>query len=152
MSTVKRIQFTATIHATAAVVWHHITSLESYEQWTSAFAEGSSFEGAWDTGSKIRFLSPSGDGMLSEIAESRRNEFISIRHLGFISNGTEDTTSDAVRAWAPAYENYTLVPIDGGTTMIVDQDVAAEWEEHMTQAWPKALDLLKQLCEATRAT
>jgi hypothetical protein len=29
MSNVKRIQFTATIHATSAVVWHHITSPES---------------------------------------------------------------------------------------------------------------------------
>lgn len=33
MSTVNRIQFTVTINATAAVVWHHITSLESYEHW-----------------------------------------------------------------------------------------------------------------------
>lgn len=58
MSTVESIQLTASIYATAAVVWHPITSLESYKQWTSALAEGLSFEGAWDTGSKIRFLSP----------------------------------------------------------------------------------------------
>lgn len=151
MSTVNRIQFTATINATAAVVWHHITSPESYERWASAFAEGSSFQGSWDTGSKIRFLAPSGDGMVAEIAESRTNEFISIRHLGVISNGTEDTTSEAVRAWAPAYENYTLLLAPQGTRMVVEQDVAAEWEEYLTQAWPKALDLLKELCESTRA-
>jgi hypothetical protein len=35
--------------------------------------------------------------------------------------------------------------------MVVDQDVAAEWEEHMNQAWPKALDLLKGLSEASSA-
>lgn len=133
------------------MVWDHITSLESYTQWTAPFSEGSTFQGAWDEGSKIRFLSPSGDGMLSEIAESRRNEYLSIRHLGFISGGTEDTTSDAIRAWAPAYENYTLLPVPEGTTMIVDQDVAAEWEEQLSKAWPKALELLKQLCEAPRA-
>ena len=40
MSSVKRIQFTATISAPAAVVWQHITSLESYKHWASAFAEG----------------------------------------------------------------------------------------------------------------
>jgi hypothetical protein len=151
MSTVKRVQFSATINATPAVVWHHITSLESYKVWTSAFAEGSHFQGSWDTGSKIRFLSPSGDGMVAKIAESRKNEFISIRHLGFISNGTEDTTSDAIRSWAPAYENYTLLLAPEGTKMVVDQDVAAEWEEHMTQAWPKALALLKGLCESSAA-
>jgi hypothetical protein len=152
MSNVKRIQFTAIIHASAAVVWHHITSLESYKRWASAFAEGSCFEGSWDTGSKILFLSPSGGGMVAEIAESRRNAFISIRHFGFISNGTEDTTSDAIRSWAPAFENYTLQPAPSGTKMVVDMDVAADWEASMTQSWPKALSLLKELCESASAT
>ncbi|MEZ6142022.1 MAG: hypothetical protein R3B84_15760 [Zavarzinella sp.] len=149
MSEVKRIQFSTTINASAEVVWHHITTPESYEQWTSVFAEGSKFEGSWENGSKIRFLSPSGDGMISEIADSRTNEFISIRHLGFISNGVEDTTSEAVRSWAPAYENYTLQATLEGTGIVVDQDVSSEWEKHISEAWPKALNLLKGLCESS---
>ncbi len=151
MSSIKRIQFVTTIKAPAAAVWRHVTSLESYKHWTSAFAEGSYFEGSWEQGTRIRFLSPGGDGMLSEIAESRPNEFISIRHLGFISNGVEDTTSEAVHAWAPAFENYTFSAVPEGTRMVVDQDVAGEWEEHMNLAWPKALKLLKELCESIAA-
>jgi hypothetical protein len=149
MSSVKRLQFTAEISAPASVVWHHVTSPKSYEIWTSEFAEGSHFKGSWEQGSKIRFLSPSGDGMLSEIAENRVNEFISIRHLGFIGNGVEDTTSEAVRTWAPAYENYTFVHVEVGTKLVVDQDVSSEWEEHLSQAWPKALLLLKKLSESS---
>jgi hypothetical protein len=148
MSSVKRIQFTAEISAPASVVWRHVTSLESYKIWTSAFAEGSHFKGSWEQGSKIQFLSPSGDGMVAEIAENRANEFISIRHLGFLANGVEDTTSEAVKAWAPAYENYTFLAVPAGTKMVVDQDVAAEWEEYMIEAWPKALALLKKLSES----
>lgn len=151
MPSTMRIQFTATINAPVAVVWHHVTSLESYRHWTSAFAEGSHFEGSWEQGARIRFLSPAGDGMVSEIAESRTHEFISIRHLGFIANGVEDTTSEAVCAWAPAYENYTFSAVPEGTRMVVDQDVAAEWEEHMSQAWPRALALLKALSESSSA-
>lgn len=149
MTSLKRIQFTTTISAPVAVVWHHVTSPESYKRWASVFMEGSYFDGAWEKGSKIRFLSPSGDGMISEIADNRKNEFISIRHLGFIANGVEDTTSEAIRAWAPAYENYTFLSVPEGTKMIVDQDVAAEWEEHLSQAWPKALVLLKELSESS---
>jgi hypothetical protein len=149
MSSVKRIQFTAAISAPAAAVWRHVTSPDSYKRWASAFADGSHFEGSWEQDSKIRFLSPSGDGMVAEIAESRRNEFISIRHLGFIANGVEDTTSEAVKAWAPAYENYTFLALPEGTKMVVDQDVAAEWEEFMNEAWPKALVLLKELSESS---
>lgn len=149
MSAVKRIHFTVTVHAPVATVWHHVTTLASYQHWTSAFAEGSTFEGSWALGSKIRFLAPSGDGMLSEIAERRENEFLSIRHLGFIANGVEDTTSEAVKAWAPAYENYTFLPVPEGTRMVVDQDIAAEWADSLSQAWPKALALLKGLSESS---
>jgi hypothetical protein len=149
MSSVKRIQFKITIQAPAATVWHHITSLASYQRWTSAFAEGSTFQGTWAKGSQIRFLAPSGDGMVSEIAEARAQEFLSIRHLGFIANGVEDTTSEAVKAWAPAYENYTLLAVPEGTEMVVDQEVAAAWEVYMNQAWPKALTLLKELSESS---
>lgn len=149
MSSVKRIQFTAAINAPAAAVWRHVTSLESYKHWASAFAEGSYFEGTWEQGSKIRFLSPSGGGMVAEIAENRENEFVSIRHLGFIANGVEDTTSEAIKAWAPAYENYTFLALPEGTKMVVDQDVAAEWEEYLNEAWPKALVLLKELSESS---
>jgi Activator of Hsp90 ATPase homolog 1-like protein len=149
MSAAKRIQFTTEIGAPATDVWRHITSPESYRRWTSAFAEGSHFEGSWTQGSKIRFLAPSGDGMVAEIAESREYEFISIRHLGFLVKGVEDTTSETVTAWAPAYENYTLAPVPGGTKMVVDQDVAAEWEEYMKESWPKALVLLKELSESS---
>lgn len=149
MSAVKRIQFTVTVHAPVATVWRHVTTLASYQHWTSAFAEGSTFEGSWALGSTIRFLAPSGDGMLSEIAERREHEFLSIRHLGFIANGVDDTTSEAVRAWAPAYENYMFQPVPEGTRIVVDQDVAAEWADSLSEAWPKALALLKGLSESS---
>jgi hypothetical protein len=149
MSSAKRLQFNIEINAPASVVWRHVTSPESYRIWTAAFAEGSHFIGSWEQGSKIHFLSPSGDGMVAEIAESRRNEFISIRHLGFIANGIVDITSEAVKAWAPAYENYTFLAVPAGTRMVVDQDVAAEWEAYICEAWPKALVLLKKLSEAS---
>jgi hypothetical protein len=150
MPSTKHIQFTVAIKSPANVVWQHVTRPESYKQWASAFAEGSHFQGTWESGAKILFLAPNGDGMVSEIAESRPGEFISIRHLGFIANGVEDTTSEAIRAWAPAFENYTFLSTKEGTRMVVDQDVAAEWEEYICQAWPKALEILKTLCESSR--
>ena len=151
MSSVKRIQFSATINAPVPTVWRLMISPESYKRWASAFAEGSCFEGSWEQGAKVKFLASSGDGMAAEIAQNRKNEFISIRHLGFISNGVEDTTSESVRAWAPAYENYTFISVPEGTKLLVELDVYSEWEQYMNEAWPKALALLKQLSEAESA-
>jgi hypothetical protein len=95
----KRLEFTTTVDAPVPSVWRFMLGLESDKRWASVFAEGTYFEGAWEQGARIRFLSPpSGAGMLSEIAQNRPHEFISIRHLGFVSDGVEDTTSDSVRA------------------------------------------------------
>ena len=149
MSKIKRIQFSATIEAPVEVVWETMFSPETYPRWTKVFTEGSYFEGSWSEGSRIRFLVPSGDGMVAEIAESRPHEFMSIRHLGFVASGVEDTESEAVRAWAPAYENYTFTSIPEGTRVTVDQDVTAEFEQSMQGVWPKALALLKELCETS---
>ena len=63
------------------------------------------------------------------------------------SNRVEDTESEAVRAWAPAYENYTLAPLDGGTRILVDQDLDEKYVESMQKTWSKAFELLRQLCE-----
>lgn len=153
MSSVKRIRFAATINAPVPAVWRLMIGPESYKRWASAFAEGTYFEGSWEQGAKIRFLSPpSGDGMVAEIARNQEHESISIRHLGFISDGVEDVTSEAVRAWAPAYENYMFIGVPEGTKLVVELDVPGEWEQYMNEAWPRALALLKQHSEAASAS
>lgn len=147
MPSVKRVQFSTTIAAPVSTVYAAMLDPESYRQWTSAFTYGSYYEGSWQEGDRIKFLSPSGDGVIAEIAENRPNEFVSIRHFGFIAQGVEDTESEAVRAWAPAYENYTFTPTPDGTRLVVVQDVTEKLESYMAEAWPKALAKLKALCE-----
>lgn len=107
--------------------------------WTSAFGDRLIFEGSWEKGERVRFVTPEGHGVVSEIAENTPNAFISIRIRGTIDNdGVEDTPSDAIRAWAPAYENFTLSATANGTRLTVDQDIT-EGFESMPEAWPKAL-------------
>lgn len=142
--------FDILIQAPRQQVWSTMLEAPTYEQWTSAFCEGSRFEGSWEQGARIRFLDPSGNGMVSEIAEHRPAEFVSIRHLGFIENGKEDTTSEAVRAWAPCYENYTFTDEAGGTRLNVVIDTFTGYEEMMANTWPPALQALKALCEGKR--
>ena len=103
------------------------------------------------SGERIHFLAPSGDGMVSEIAENRPGAYISIRHLGFLVKGVEDTESDAVRAWAPAYENYTFVDKNGGTELSVEMDIESKEKETFDTMWSDALARLKEIADqATR--
>lgn len=147
----KTLTFTIDIRAPRRRVWAAMLGEDGYRQWTSAFCEGSHFVGSWDEGAKIRFMSPGGDGMTAEIAQNRPFEFVSIRHLGEVRNGVEDTTSEAVKAWAPAYENFSFADSGSGCTVTVSVDTVAAYEAYMLETYPKALALLNALCEQQAA-
>lgn len=144
----KTLNFSITIKAPVEKVYKTMLEQDTYKEWTTAFEPTSYYEGDWTPGSKIKFLSARGGGMYSEIAENKQNDFLSIRHLGMIdANGVIDTESDAVKAWAPSYENYTFVGKGNETEVKVDLGVPEEWEEMFNESWPKALLKLKEICE-----
>lgn len=144
----KTLVFETEIAAPVEKVWEIMLSPEGYAQWTAPFHVGSHFEGSWSEGERIHFLAPGGSGMVAIIDKNRRHEFISIRHIGFVVNGVEDTTSEAVQDWAPAFENYRFASVPGGTRLTVELEVLADWEEFMIDTWPTALAALESLCEA----
>jgi hypothetical protein len=143
----KMLHFSIAIHAPKEKVWDIMLDPESYKVWTAEFAEGSYYEGSWEKGAKIKFLAPDGSGMTSVIADNQPYGFMSIKHLGYIQDGVEDTESPDIKAWAPSFENYTLGENNGMTEVKVDMDVTPEFEAYMEQTWPKALAKLKMICE-----
>lgn len=144
----KLLEYSIVIAADRKTAWETMIGPETYKAWTAPFCEGSYFEGSWEAGQKILFLSPGGSGMSSVIDENRLHEFISIKHLGFIKDGIEDFESESVRSWAPAYEKYWFLETPAGTEIRVSLDVEESWADFMNTAWPKALAALKALCEA----
>lgn len=141
------LHFSIDINAPKENVWNAMLGDETYRIWTSVFAEGSQYKGSWEKGASIQFVDPTGSGMASEIAENIPYSFMSVRHIGFMQNGVADTESDAIKAWLPAYENYTFTEEDGVTTVNVDLDVTEDFEKDMADRWPKALEKLKEICE-----
>lgn len=148
----KKLHFSMMINAPKDKVWHAMLDDQPYREWTNAFNEGSHYKGSWEKGSKILFLGPDPNtgeegGMVSRIAENKPYEFISIEHLGIVQNGVEDTTSEAARKWAPAFENYTFKDKDGATEVLVDIEVEDEYVQMFSEMWPKGLWKLKELAE-----
>ncbi len=142
-----KLQFTTDIHASREKVWNTLWDDTTYRQWTSAFSPTSYAVTDWKKGSKALFLGGNGDGMVSRIEESIPNEFMSIEHLGEVKNGVEDTTSDRVKQWAGAHENYTLQDISGGTRIVIDMDITDDFADMFKEMWPKALTKLKEIAE-----
>ena len=138
--------------ATQEDVWHAITLPEHYCAWTKVFASSSHFVGNWNKGDSIRFLATNAkgklDGMVAEIAEANFPSFLSIRHLGYVYDGVDDTTSDEIKSWAPAYENYTLTKVSDQETLFeLEQDVTDDYYEMFLGLWPKAMVALKDIAE-----
>ena len=123
----------------------------TFKKWCSAFNEGSYYKGSWEKGSKILFLGtePNGDtsGMVSTIRENIPNQFVSIEHLGVVHNNEEITSGEVVEGWAGAFENYTYLENNGITLLTVDLDVNQEYKSYFLETWPKALEILKSICE-----
>ncbi|MCA9730871.1 MAG: SRPBCC domain-containing protein [Deferribacteres bacterium] len=147
-----KLNFSITISAPKAKVWSTMLDDATYRVWTEAFTTGSHYIGDWSKGSKILFLGPDPTtgktgGMVSRIKENRLHEYISIEHLGMVNDGKEDTTSDAVKAWAGAHENYTFKNKNGHTEVLVDIDITDDFKEMFEGMWPKALQKLKELAE-----
>jgi uncharacterized protein YndB with AHSA1/START domain len=144
----RKMNFSTVINAPRRKVWEWMLAPETYNDWTSAFMEGSYYEGSWEKGQRVRFLTPGGkEGMVAEVAENRPGAFVSLKHLGQLKDGVEDFDSAEVKAWAPAFENYRFVELDGRTELQVEMDVMPAYEDFMREAWPKALARLKALCE-----
>ena len=147
------LHFSIQINAPREKVWDTMLTDKTYRQWTTAFGEGGFYKGDWNKGSKIQFLGVDAEsgkemGMTAVIADNRLHEFISIKHLGIVADGVEDTTSEQAIKWAPAFENYTFTDKDGGTELQIDTDTNDEYVEIFSQMWPDGLQRLKALAEA----
>lgn len=149
----EKITFSTIINASREKVWHVMLDDVTYQQWTKPFNEGSRYVGKWETGSEMRFIGvdekgKGSGGMYSKIKEARPYEFVSIEHLGIITEtGEIDTTSEEVKKWTPAFENYSFSNKEEGTEVWVELDISDEWKDMFNDMWPRALAKLKEVAE-----
>lgn len=147
----KKLTYQITITAPVEQVFNAMLTKESYKQWTAAFNPTSDFEGSWGKGEKIYFVGTNEkgekEGMVSEIADYIPNKYVSIRHFGILDKGKEVTEGPAVEGWAGALENYSFTDLNGQTQLNVEVDTNEEYIDYFDDAWPKALQKLKEICE-----
>ncbi|WP_320003585.1 SRPBCC family protein [Shiella aurantiaca] len=147
-----RMHFSITIQASVEKVYQTMLGEKTYPQWTAAFNPTSNIRGSWEKGSKILFIGTDKDGneggMVSRIKENSPNELVTIEHLGLYGGGHEITSGPEVEAWAGAIEQYTFIKQGNATELKVELDVNTEFESYFKDTWPKALQLLKSICEA----
>lgn len=154
-SVMQKMHYSIVINAPREKVYRTMLEDATYREWTSAFSPGGFFEGDWSEGSTMRFVGSDPkhpdqealSGMIMKVNKNIPNEFVSLEAIGVVAGGVDDTTSDMVKEWLGAKEEYTFKTIDGGTELSVDQDTHDAFVEDFSTMWPKGLGKLKEICE-----
>jgi len=145
------LHFEIEINAPVRDVYTTMIDPEQYGVWTGAFCPTSRFEGSWEKGSKILFIGDDDKGekggMVASIADNIPGKFISILYEGLLKGDEEITSGEEIDAWKGAYENYTFEEKNGGTLLSIDTVGIKELADFFSQAWPVALNKLKEICE-----
>ena len=138
----EKLNFEIIINAEPAKVWSVLWDDISYRQWTTAFTEGSFYQGSLEEGSIVKFFDPNNNGMYSRVEKNIPNQEIKFLHLGEIYNGVE-----APQDWGEATEAYILEENDEGTKLTAEIQTPAEFKEFFEEKFPNALGIIKNLSE-----
>lgn len=144
----KKLSFSVDINAPKEKVWYSLWDDENYESWTSAFCEGSNIATDFEEGSKIYFMDPNCSGMNSKVTIKKPFDVMSFNHYGELKDWKELPQSEKTKSWSGSEERYDLTENNGVTTVNVTVDIVESHEGYFLDAFPKALDKLKEIAES----
>ncbi|WP_158858903.1 SRPBCC family protein [Lunatibacter salilacus] len=152
----KRKQYKVEINAPAEKTYDVMLGLSeksTYDQWTSIFSPTSTFEGSWEKGGKLYFIgfdeNGKKGGMVARVVENTPSQFVSLQHYGILDGEQEIVEGPQVDEWAGGFENYTFERNGEKTDVTVDVDVTEDHLEYFDTTYPKALEKLKEIVEAS---
>lgn len=138
----EKLEYKIEILASRDKVWSVLWGEITYRQWTTAFTDGSYYEGNLEEGTVIKFLDPKNNGMFSKVLKNSTNEVMTFLHLGEIYDGLE-----VPQDWGDATESYRLEENEEGTILSVAVKTNEEFKGFFEENFPKALQIIKNLSE-----
>ena len=146
----KTLEYTININKPTDEVFKIMTDKSTYPKWGKAWGEGMSYEGQWKEGEHIAFFDQTQGGTKVLIEELITNELIKTKHVAMVNPQAVEIelSDDMMKKWIGSREDYFFTTNnDCTTTLKVVMFTDGAFEE-MMQAWPKALQYLKEVCEA----
>ena len=146
----KKLTYSIKINKPKDFVFNKITDKSVYPDWAKAWGEGMTYEGEWKEGSHISFFDQTQGGTKAIIEKIVLNESILTKHVAMVNpqNIEIEPTDDMMKKWIGSQENYYFKQISNTETTLEIVMIADEAFEKMMNAWSKALQLFKEICEA----
>ncbi len=141
----RELQFVAKINTTKEKVWDTLWQDITFRDWASIIDPGTYMVGELKEGNEIQFISSeNGYGVTSRVEKLIANELLLLRH----ESDTQDIGKRGREPeWSGGKESYTLTERKGVTLLTATFDVPPEQEKYFNDAYPKALERIKELAE-----
>lgn len=146
----KKLTYSIRINKPRDFIFGKITDKSVYPDWAKAWGEGMTYEGEWKEGGHISFFDKTQGGTKVIVEEINPNEAIKMEHVAMVNpqNIECEVTDDMMRKWIGSKENYYFKMENENETTLEVVMIADEAFEEMMNAWSKALQFLKEICEA----
>lgn len=142
------MQFSVKIHAPKEKVWSTLWQDATFREWAGIIDPGTYMVGDLKEGNEVQYISAeNGYGVTSLVEKLITGEFLLLRHSADTQDGGK---RERKKEWTGGEESYSLVEIDGTTTLNVTFDVPPQMEEYFKVNYPKALERVKILSEKKR--
>ena len=141
----KQMQFVVKIQASKERVWDVLWADETFREWAGLIDPGTYMVGELKEGNGVQYISAeNGYGVTSLVVSVIPNEYLLLKHQA----DTQDVGAREREAeWTGGEESYSLTEQDGTTTLTAAFDVPPDLEAYFNDAYPKALERVKELAE-----
>ncbi len=146
----EKFTYSITINKPASDVFSVMTDKSLYSDWAKAWGEGMTYTGEWKEGETVVFHDQTQGGTKAIVEEIRPGEYVRFKHIAMVDlqNNELAPTDENMKKWIGSLEEYYFKKVDDTTTeleVVMTMDNA--FKEMSEGSWPKALQLVKELCE-----
>lgn len=143
----QEMKYTIDIHAPKNIVWSTLWQDETFREWAGIIDPGTYMTGELKEGNEVQFISAeNGYGVTSLVVKVIPKESLVLLHH---ADTKEHGESKRDKEWTGGKESYELTEKNGITTLTAAFDVPVQMKEYFSDAYPKALDRVKYLAEAS---
>ena len=142
------LKYSIEINAKKEHIWKTMLDPETYKKWVKAFSANSKFIGEWKQGETVLFFDPELGGSKAILEIFKPYDEILTRHYSMVDkNQNENNEDEMTKKWLGSTERYSLEEIENTTKLEIEMKTDEAFEKMFNTSWPKALGIIKSLCE-----
>lgn len=145
----EKLTYSIAINKPQVLVFNSIIDKSVYPDWAKAWGDGMTYEGEWKKGGNISFFDHSQGGTKVILEEFKPFDYIRAKHIAMVNpeNIEVELKDDMMKKWIGSLEEYSFEEQGELTTLKIVMTVDIAFKEMFDNAWPKALQYFKEVCE-----